>query len=75
MSNRLSYDVRIAARVPNAVPRLVSTAASRVFISPSAYVRQALVEKLRRDGYDLSPTGNDDGPGTPPAAPALRQAA
>ena len=55
MSNRTPYEVRIAARVPGAVPDLIATAASRVFISPSAYVRQALAEKLARDGFTLPP--------------------
>ncbi|WP_342167087.1 hypothetical protein [Methylobacterium sp. SD21] len=60
MSNRTSYEVRIAARVPNTVPALIATAASRTFISPSAYIRQALAEKLQRDGLTVpTPTGPD----------------
>ncbi|KQO93333.1 hypothetical protein [Methylobacterium sp. Leaf91] len=53
MSNRTAYEVRIAARIPSEMPSLISAAASRVFISPSAYVRQALAEKLKRDGFGL----------------------
>ena len=53
MSNRTPYEVRIAARVPNTVPALIATAASRTFISPSAYIRQALAEKLHRDGLTV----------------------
>ena len=57
MSNLSSYEVRIAARVPTAVPALIATAASRAFISPSAYIRQALAEKLQRDGLTVPVTG------------------
>ncbi|MBB2964328.1 hypothetical protein [Methylobacterium sp. R2-1] len=53
MSSRTIYDVRIAARLPREMPDLISTAASRIFISPSAYVRQALAEKLQRDGFSI----------------------
>ena len=57
MSTRTAYDVRIAARLPKEMPSLINAAASRVFISPSAYVRQALAEKLQRDGFGLPNTG------------------
>jgi predicted HicB family RNase H-like nuclease len=53
MFNRTSYDVRIATRLPKDMPKLISAAASSAFISPSAYVRQALAEKLKRDGFGL----------------------
>lgn len=54
MSNRSSYDACIAARLPKEMPQLISTAASNAFISPSAYIRQAIAEKLKRDGYPLT---------------------
>jgi hypothetical protein len=50
--------------VPREFPQLVATAAKRAFVSPSAYVRIAVGEKLVRDG--LSPT---------PDVPEPRQAA
>lgn len=71
MSSRTVYDVRIAARLPREMPGLISTAASRIFISPSAYVRQALAEKLKRDGFDVPPANG----ATKPTAPTLREAA
>ena len=53
MSTRTAYDVRIAVRLPREMPGLITAAASRVFISPSAYARQALAEKLQRDGFTM----------------------
>ncbi len=51
MSNRTDYDERVAARVPKQFVQLVETAADRNLISPSAYIRQSIREKLVRDGY------------------------
>lgn len=53
MTTKISYDARFAARLPREMPGLIVTAASRIFISPSAYVRQALAEKLQRDGFSI----------------------
>jgi hypothetical protein len=50
------YPERIVARVPKDFPRLVHGAASRSYISPSAYVRQAVSEKLTRDGFVVEPS-------------------
>ncbi len=59
MSTRTAYDVRIATRLPREMPGLITAAASRAFISPSAYVRQALAEKLQRDGFPVHAAGPD----------------
>lgn len=53
MTTKISYDARFAARLPSEMPELIAAAASRAFISPSAYLRQALAEKLARDGFPL----------------------
>jgi short subunit dehydrogenase-like uncharacterized protein len=44
----------IMARVPEALRGPVETAAARSFITPAALLRQALCEKLQREGL-LSP--------------------
>jgi hypothetical protein len=56
---RQSYAEKIIARVPDEFPKLVGQAAARSFISPSAYVRQALSEKLTRDGLPVSQASSD----------------
>ena len=53
MSDRIDYNGRVIARVPSTFPPLLSIAADRNLISPSAYVRQAIREKLMRDGFTI----------------------
>lgn len=54
----------------------VIEAARRNRTSTPEYLRRVVRERVMADGVALPPVGgNDDGPGTPPAAPALRQAA
>ena len=62
MSNRVEYNERLIARVPEPFPRLVSAAAGRNLISPSAYIRQAIREKLTRDGYNVETVGGFTAP-------------
>jgi hypothetical protein len=56
MSNPIDYTERLAARVPKVFTGLVGTAADRNLISPSAYIRQAIREKLTRDGFVVEPS-------------------
>lgn len=62
------YDQKLMARVPHTFPKLVAAAAARAFISPSGYMRQALAEKLVRDGFALEPTPAPSGPSRAKAA-------
>lgn len=46
-----TYNDRLALRVPASFRPMMAKAAARLFISQAAYVRQALCERLERDGF------------------------
>jgi hypothetical protein len=52
---RATYQAFIGLRVPNGLPELIDAAAGRTKQSAAAYVREAVIERLERDGlpFDL----------------------
>jgi len=54
---RLGDDtVAVGLKVPQALNAALLHAAATEFESPAAYVRRALIEQLRRDGYLAPPS-------------------
>ena len=58
------FPERVVARVPREFPRLVTQAAAQQFVTPATFVRQAVGEKLTRDGFVVDksaagPSGSD----------------
>ncbi|SFM09814.1 ribbon-helix-helix protein, CopG family [Methylobacterium pseudosasicola] len=72
MTNLLRRDALLRFKVETDLARAVETTARHRGQTMSEFVRQSVRAHLARHGVRLSP---DDGPRTPPAAPALRQAA
>ena len=72
MTNPLRRDALLRLKVETDLARAVEATARQRGQTVSEYVRQGVRAHLARHGVRLSP---DDGPRTPPAAPALRQAA
>jgi metal-responsive CopG/Arc/MetJ family transcriptional regulator len=55
---RPRYEEKMQLRLPHNLTDLLETVASRRMVSRSAYCRQALIEKLERDGFCLLPDGD-----------------
>ncbi len=55
----MTLDDSIRVCVPEAMADAVKQAAERRFLSSSGYIRQALVEQLKRDGADLNKQDKD----------------
>jgi hypothetical protein len=68
LSETRAFPERVVARVPPHFPRLVAQAAARQFISPAAFVRQAVTERLARDGFAVETTLAPTGPSRSKAA-------
>jgi hypothetical protein len=47
---RATYQAYIGLRVPPGMPELVDAAAEKTMQNPASYIRQALIERLQRDG-------------------------
>ncbi|MGA2257693.1 MAG: hypothetical protein ABSG53_23780 [Thermoguttaceae bacterium] len=58
----------IRIRCPSTLLPVVKHAAGRQTISASAYVRQAIVDRLKRDGFDF-PSDGENYKTVPAAAP------
>jgi hypothetical protein len=52
------YPQRVAFRVPAGLPKAVEAAAARQFLSPSAWIRLALLRQLQTEGVRLTVHGN-----------------
>ena len=50
------FQAYIGLRVPAEIPDLVTAAAEKVMQKPTSYIRQALSERLQRDGISFDPT-------------------
>lgn len=50
---RATYQAFFSVRVPNGMPELVGEAAERAMQSPAAYIRQAVIERLQREGVPI----------------------
>jgi hypothetical protein len=72
MPNSLRRDALLRLKVEVDLARAVEATARQRGQTMSEFVRQSVRAQLARQGVRLGP---DDGPRTPPAAPALRQAA
>jgi hypothetical protein len=55
-NNAVRYDRTLFVRCPSALPAMVATAAAASMLTASGYVRLAIVEKLRRDGFAANET-------------------
>lgn len=53
---QVKFQSYIGLRVPAEIPDLVNAAAEKVMQKPTAYIRQALSERLQRDGISFDPT-------------------
>lgn len=53
---RASYQAYIGLRVPDGMPELVDEAAKKAMQNAASYIRQALIERLQRDGINFDPT-------------------
>jgi predicted transcriptional regulator len=47
------YEEKMQLRLPHELTKLLENVATRRMISRSAYCRQALAEKLERDGFSI----------------------
>jgi len=72
MTNPLRREALLRFKVETDLARAIEVTARQRGQTVSEFTRQSLRAQLARHGVRLSP---DDGPRTPPAAPALRQAA
>lgn len=52
---RATYQAYIGLRVPTGMPELIDEAAEKVMQNWASYIRQALIERLQRDGISLDP--------------------
>ena len=48
---RATYQAFIGARVPPTLPAMVDAAAAKTMQNAASYIRQALIERLQRDGF------------------------
>ncbi len=71
----MTFPEMVRFRAEHGVAGAIVQAARRNRTTTSEYLRQALRAQLAADGVRLPPVGPDDGPASPPAAPALRSAA
>lgn len=51
-SRSRSYPATLQIKVPGALPDAIRVAADRNLMSPSEFVRRALVDRLRAEGFD-----------------------
>lgn len=75
MPDLIRRDVIVQVKVERDLARALDTAARQRGQSRSEFTRQCVRAQLAATGVALPPFGADDGPRTPPAAPALRSAA
>lgn len=72
------YPQRVAFRVPAGLPKAVEAAAARQFLSPSAWIRLALLRQLQTEGVHLRTDGRvstqEEAPRQRKARPAPHEA-
>lgn len=58
---RPAYQAFIGARVPATLPAMIDAAAEKTMQNSANYIRQALIERLQRDGFGIMPMSNEGG--------------
>lgn len=73
--DRIEFSEPVRFRAEPGLNSAVARAARQARTSSAEWMRRALRERLAADGVALPDLDDDEGPRTPPSAPALRQAA
>ncbi|SDA25032.1 hypothetical protein SAMN02799622_03538 [Methylobacterium sp. UNC378MF] len=74
-ADRIEFSEPVRFRAEPGLNHAVARAARQARTSSAEWMRRALRERLAADGVALPALDGGDGPRTPPAAPAMRQAA
>ena len=75
ITDRIEFSEPIRFKAEPGLNSAVARAARLARTSSAEWMRRALRERLAANGVALPDLDDGDGPRTPPAAPALRQAA